>query len=107
MSTIAYMSALNAIMTTVQVPGRVSADRGGDGAGAARLAAGLVRLVLHTINRFHNRLIVNGSRYDSVDKIRLPTKLYVDDRDDNVIKVIELSTKLQLFYWLEVLAFIN
>ena len=25
--------------------------------------------------------------YDSVDKIRLPTKLYVDDRDDNVIKV--------------------
>ena len=28
-----------------------------------------------------------------MDKIRLPTKLYVDDRDDNVIKVIELSTK--------------
>ena len=33
--------------------------------------------------------------YDSVDKIRLPTKLYVDDRDDNVIKVIELSTKFR------------
>ena len=40
-------------------------------------------------------LIVNGCRYDSVDKIRLPTKLYVDDRDDNVIKVIELSTKFR------------
>ena len=30
-----------------------------------------------------------------MDKIRLPTKLYVDDRDDNVIKVIELSTKFR------------
>ena len=45
---------LNA-MTTVQVPGRVSADRGGDGAGAARLAAGLVRLVLHTVSQPINR----------------------------------------------------
>ena len=26
-------------------------------------------------------------RYDSCDKIRLPTKLYVNDLDDNVIKV--------------------
>lgn len=30
-------------------------------------------------------------RYDSCDKIRLPTKLYVNDLDDNVIKVDALE----------------
>ena len=30
-------------------------------------------------------------RYDSCDKIRLPTKLYVSDLDDNVIKVDALE----------------
>ena len=34
-----------------------------------------------------------------MDKIRLPTKLYVDDRDDNVIKVIELSTKFRKSFY--------
>ena len=31
------------------------------------------------------------TRYDSCDKIRLPTKLYVNDLDDNVIKVDALE----------------
>ena len=31
------------------------------------------------------------NRYDSCDKIRLPTKLYVNDLDDNVIKVDALD----------------
>ena len=30
-------------------------------------------------------------RYDSCDKIRLPTKFYVNDPDDNVIKVDALE----------------
>ena len=30
-------------------------------------------------------------RYDTCDKIRLPTKLYVNDLDDNVIKVDALE----------------
>ena len=43
---------------------------------------------IQTINFVSNIFYV---RYDTCDKIRLPTKLYVNDLDDNVIKVDALE----------------
>ena len=43
---------------------------------------------IQTINFVSNIFHV---RYDTCDKIRLPTKLYVNDLDDNVIKVDALE----------------